>query len=226
MALKRVPGTQQSRTRGWGSGPRPPGRVGSKNAPAAPGNGGVSSRGCGRPRRVPGIKAPRTLAGSEDYNSTRLAVQPLCLSALHRPSPRAPPLQPAPAPRHAGAETPGPRPRAPSRPGHRTWAAGTRAGAPRSGLEGLGGGGRGGSLGPRGYLSRVPGRGHRHRTLWVGGGHPGGRSLSLSGRGSPGDVATPTLNGSAGLAPPLAPSWSRYVSVEAELRNLLPGEQN
>ena len=53
-----------------------------------------------------------------------------------------PPLRPAPAPRHAGAQTRGPRPREPPGPDSGTWAAGTRPGAPRSGLEGLGGGGR------------------------------------------------------------------------------------
>lgn len=49
-------------------------------------------------------------------------------------------------------------------PDTRAGAAGTRAGAPRSGLEGLGGGRATRTRGTSVYLRRVPGRGRRHRT--------------------------------------------------------------
>ena len=77
------------------------------------------------------------------------------------PPPRLP-LQPAPAPCHADAQTRGPRPRAPPGPGHGDPGRRDASRRPALGPEGSGWGRAGRVRGPRVYLSRVPAR-----TLWA-----------------------------------------------------------
>lgn len=90
------------------------------------------------------------------YQFPNVKVLPLQEPPAALPQP-APPLQPAPAGQRAGAS--------PSRT--RVGAAGTRADAPRSGLEGLGGVRAGRARGTSVYLHPGPERGRRHETLWT-----------------------------------------------------------